>query len=172
MLLPVWISSLPKLPDWEMLYDNLVSQTEHHKKNPVGNNFAIIDDSRVWNNLYDAFLSKAQEILGPFRLLDNNKKTCWCYPSNKDYYRSNIHDHKKTSVINAVYYFSVPDTKNYRDGAIAFYDATDTEIWSYKPREQDLILFPSYLRHQPLPIASEHYRFAINMEIMCDYKHE
>ena len=169
-MLPVWITSLPRFHNWEKYYDQLAIQTEKHKTNPVGNNFAIEDTDGIWSNLYDTFLAKAQQILGPLTLLPSNKQTCWCYPSNKDFYKSNIHDHKNTSVINAVYYFSVPDTKEYRDGAISFYDAADAEIWTYKPREQDLILFPNYLRHQPLPISSEHYRFAINMEIMCNYK--
>jgi hypothetical protein len=60
----------------------------------------------------------------------------------------------------------MPETENYKDGSIAFYDNTNTEIWSYKTRENDLILFPNYLRHQPLPVNSESYRFSINMEIM------
>jgi hypothetical protein len=172
MLLPVWVSSLPRLSNWELLYDSLVTQTQYHIANPIGNNFAINDPYGVWDNLYDTFLIKAQEIIGPFTLLESNKRTCWCYPSNNEYYRGGIHNHKNSSVINAVYYFSVPITDGYRDGAISFYDATENEIWTYKPREQDLLLFPNYLKHQPLPTSSKNYRFSINMEIMCNFNKE
>lgn len=167
MMLPIWITTLPRLENWQRIYDQLVEQTEEHKKHPNGNNFLITTNIEVWNTLYNQCLKKASEILGPFDVLESNKSSCWCYPSNNTYYRSGIHDHTRTSVINAVYYFSVPETSNYRDGAIAFYDANNTEIWAYKPREHDLLLFPNYLKHQPLSITSETYRFAINMEIIC-----
>jgi hypothetical protein len=169
MLLPVWITSLPKFNNRQWHYDQLVHQTEKHKSpwKPVGNNFLINDSTGEWDKFYDLFLEKTQEILGPIKLLPENSRDCWCYPSNNLYYRGGIHDHKTTSVINAVYYFSMPETTNYREGAIAFYDNNNTEVWTYKPRECDLILFPNYLRHQPLPINTTGYRFSVNMEIKC-----
>ena len=101
MLLPVWITSLPKFNNWQWHYDQLVHQTEKHKSpwKPVGNNFLIDDSTGKWDKFYDLFLEKTQEILGPIELLPENSRDCWCYPSNKLYYRGGIHDHKTTSVI-------------------------------------------------------------------------
>jgi len=170
-MLPIWITTLPKIKNWSYHYNDLVSQFNLNLDNDFlkkGNNFSINDVHGVWDRLYQNFFDKAQQFFGEIKLLEKNSRTVWCYATNENFYRGGIHDHKKTSVINAVYYFSVPDTRDYRDGAIAFYDNDDREIWCYKPRECDLVIFPSYLKHQPLPITSKMYRLALNMEIICE----
>lgn len=167
--LPIWITTLPKLEPYDQYYNDLYKQGTEKINTWVGNNFPISDPDKTWDSLYQRFLDKTQEILGRLTLLPDNSRTCWLYMMNKDFYRDGIHHHMNTSVINAVYYFSVPESKEYRDSAIAFYNDDDTEFWHYKPREGDLVFFPNYLKHQPLPTTSEKYRFAINMEIKCEW---
>jgi len=172
-MLPIWITTLPKIKNWSYHYNDLVSQfqvqlADKSWEKSGARNFRVDVNHEVWYNLYQQFLKKAQQFFGEIKLLDDNITSVWCYGTNKDYYKAGIHDHKTTSVINAVYYFSVPETKEYRDGAIAFYDNSGKEIWCYKPRECDLLIFPNYLKHQPLPTISSMYRFALNMEIICE----
>ena len=170
MILPVWITNLPKIENFQFHYVDLVEQHNRFVESKLrGNSFIIDDSNKVWDHLYSQFLNKVTELFGPLTLLSNNKRAVWLYPANKDWYRGGIHNHMKTSVINGVYYFSMPETDNYRDGSIAFYDDNDNEIWIYKPRECDLLIFPNYLKHQPLPVKTEKYRFAINMEIFCTW---
>jgi hypothetical protein len=168
MMLPIFITNLPKLDNFQFHYDDLLQQHKNHNY-PTGNSFMIDDKSGVWGDLYNQFLNKTAELFGDLYLLPNNKNVAWCYANNKDWYKGGIHNHMKTSVINAVYYFSVPETKKYREGALAFYNEINEEVWAYKPRESDLVIFPNYLKHQPLPVNTEKFRFSINMEIFCKW---
>jgi hypothetical protein len=133
------------------------------------NNLPIKDYSGVWGQLYQQFLDKVEDILGPLNIAPENSRTCWLYISNKNLYKGGIHHHENTSTVNGVYYFSVPDTSDDRDAAIAFYDPTGKEIFYHKPKECELLIFPNYLLHQPLPTMSDKHRFSINMEIKCDW---
>ena len=165
------ITSLPRLEPWDYYYNDLCSQLKSDRAQLFltrGNNFKIRDRDGTWDRLYQKFLEKTQELLGPLHIHANNKRDCWCYASNKDFYRSGIHNHMRTSIINAVYYFSIPTIDDERDSAISFYDDNKKEVWYYKPKECDLLIFPNYLKHQPLPTISEKYRISINLEIMCN----
>jgi len=171
MRLPIWITSLPRMDNWDYHYNNLLAQHNQYDYKP-GNSLKIDDPGRAWDNLYNKFLERTQEILGPLNVhWDHPKqnKFCWLYTANKNHYKGGIHHHLRSSTINGVYYFSVPDSKDYNDSAISFYDGNQNEIWSYRPRELDLIIMPNYLHHQPLPSNSDRYRFSINMEIVCDW---
>jgi hypothetical protein len=170
MLFPVWITTLPKFDNWDYHYDNLLKQDLYNRSLPWEcKNFPLKDDSGVWDNVYNQFVDRAEQIFGPLTIKEQNSKTCWCYTSNKEHYDSCIHDHTRTSILNGVYYFYVPEEFEYRDSSISFYDELENEIWNYKPRTNDLIIFPNYLKHQPLPTKSEKYRIAINMEIVCEW---
>ena len=165
----IFITNLPLIKDWEFHYNDLSNQCHNYVGPWMQNNFPIKDTTGIWDNLYQQFLDKTVELFGSLEIFPSNKRTCWLYMSNKNYYKGGIHDHVKTSVINAVYYFSVPFTSNEKDGAIAFYNTDHKEIFFYKPKEGDLLIFPNYFLHQPLPTSSEKYRFSINMEIQCTW---
>ena len=166
----IWQSTLPRLNHWEHYYNSIVEQ---HLNSKYGKslNFAILEDKYgELSKLYDSFLLKAEKAFGPLKILENNSRKCAAYVGRGDDYRSSPHHHMKTSVINAVYYFSVPTAKYPRDGGIAFYDDNKKEIYYHQPKEEDLLMFPNYLIHMPLPISSPNvYRIAINMEIMCEW---
>tara|TARA_R100001086_G_scaffold162892_1_gene87778 strand:- start:299 stop:847 length:549 start_codon:yes stop_codon:yes gene_type:complete len=115
------------------------------------------------NKLYDKFLTLSQKNFGPFNLLKNNSNKCWSLLTNKNNYASVPHDHIKTSVINSVYYLSVPEQK----GSIQFY--IDEKWIDYQPDENELLIFPSYLKHNTTKNNTEKWRISINMEIICDF---
>lgn len=133
----------------------------------TSNNFALNLNKEAFDGLYCKLLEISENLFGSLRLLENNKRTCWAYLTNKDFYRGGIHDHTHTSIINAVYYLQVPETKSYREGSISFYNSEDQEVFCYKPKVGDLLIFPNFLRHQPHQSHTEDFRIAINMEIMC-----
>ena len=172
MQLPVWITDIPRLDNWDYYYQDLINQHASHsyvvKDDWSLNNFYINDPDGVWDKLYQQFLNRCIELFGPLTLNPNNSRKCWLYTSNKDHYLAGIHNHHNTSMINGVYYFSVPASP-YFEGLLSFYNRDNIEIWSYKPREQDLVIFPGFLNHQPSRSNNEKFRFAINMEILCDW---
>jgi hypothetical protein len=172
MILPVWITNLPRVQDWDYHYQDLVKQHKSYQydisETWSWNNFSIDDPTGIWDQLYQNFLKKCEELFGPLVVHDNNSRKCWLYPTNKDHYLGGIHNHTTTCMINGVYYFSVPES-TYYDGTISFYDGSNTNIWKYKPRECDLIIFPGFLNHEPNRIKTQEYRLAINMEIKCDW---
>lgn len=133
-----------------------------------GNNFVITDSGNKFHNLYDSFFDISEKTFGPLVLQTGNKKTCWGYFSNKFYYLGGIHNHAKSSVINAVYYLQVPATKTAREGSISFYNEQNQEVYNCKPIVGDLILFPGTVNHQPHQSFTYDFRISINMEIMCD----
>ena len=172
MQLPVWITDLPKINDWDYYYQDLIKQHTKHqyviKENWSLNNFCIDDPDGTWDNVYQQFLDTCTELFGPLNILPKNSRKCWLYCSNKDHHLAGIHNHQNTSMINGVYYFSVPGS-SYFDGALTFYNRDNIEIWTYKPREQDLVIFPGFLNHQPSQSNTVEYRFAVNMEIQCEW---
>ena len=133
-----------------------------------GNTFSLNRNIELFDELYRKMLEISENLFDGLRLLENNKRTCWAYITNKDFYRGGIHDHMRTSVINAVYYLQVPETKSYKEGGISFYDDANNEMFCFKPRVGDLVIFPNYLKHQPHQSHTDDFRIAINMEIMCE----
>lgn len=125
-------------------------------------------------HLYEDFVNQSQRLFGPFTILPENSTQCWgVVTDNSSADFKSIHSHKKTSTINSVYYANIPMTSSYEDGSISFYwpDADITnphEVFCYKPRNNDLIIIPNYLKHDRNHCSSSEYRIAINMEIKCD----
>ena len=133
-----------------------------------GNNFSLNRNIELFDELYRKMFEISENLFDGLRLLENNKRTCWADITNKDFYRGGIHNHMRTSVINAVYYLQVPKTKSYKEGGISFYDDANNEMFCFKPRVGDLVIFPNYLKHQPHQSHTDDFRIAINMEIMCE----
>ena len=114
------------------------------------------------NTLYNLFVDKSEELFGNLTLSDNNHTHCSMHVSNLSLGQLR-HNHTKTCVINALYYFSIPDKNT---GQLIFYDG-DEEI-VHQPVEDTLLIFPNYLDHSVLPSNTERYRIAFNMEIFCE----
>jgi hypothetical protein len=173
MILPVWITDLPRIENWDYHYNDLIKQHSEHvyKTNLEGatlNNFVIDDPAGVWDELYQQFFNKSVELFNGLAVSSSNSRKCWLYTVNNNHYFQGIHNHRNTAMINGVYYFSVPKSA-YHEGALTFFDRDHNDLWTYKPREQDMIIFPGFLNHQPSQSKTDQYRFAINMEIQCDW---
>lgn len=115
-------------------------------------------------NLYSLFLVYAQITLGRFTISHNNRRTSHVYIANKYDNTTCIHNHVRTSIVNSVFYFSVPSASG---GELILYDDSGRETW-HKPKENTLLIFPSTLNHFPQLSDSEQYRIAINMELNCE----
>ena len=82
-------------------------------------------------------------MFGRLSISNNSSNQCWAYVNNKNFYKSRIHHHIGTSVINGVFYLNVPDDDS---GYICFYSFHNEEIFRFKPKTGDLILFPYFFR--------------------------
>ena len=71
------------------------------------------------------------------------------------------HNHSKSSTINAVYYLQV------YDAGISFVGANNNVV-DYLPKNDELIVFPSYLNHSAQPNTLQKYRYSVNMEILTE----
>lgn len=101
---------------------------------------------------------------------------CSAYVSNKNWYRNGIHHHKAMSVINSVFYLSVPSKTS---GGISFFkdpsESTNEEnlvegydkYYTYQPNDNDLLIFPNYFLHNPEFSDTDEFRVSLNMEIYC-----
>jgi hypothetical protein len=145
-------------------HKNLLNHNYYQKT--INNNFFM--DSKyhsLINYLYNIFLDKSEDLFGKLELSCRNRKIAWALVTNKNEHRDGIHNHMKSSTINSVYYLNVPSNKC---GAIEFYDDNNKAIYTHQPANDELIIFPNYLRHQPLISITEEYRIAINLEILCN----
>lgn len=137
-----------------------------------GNNFPLLGlpFSSLCKSLYGSFLSACHQHLGPFSISPHSSDRCWAYVSNRQDYRKGVHHHLHTATINGVYYLRVPTCSALatQTGALCFFDDNEQQTLRLQPQEDDLLIFPSALLHEPEPIESDHYRIAINMEVICD----
>ena len=111
-----------------------------------------------FKRLYKNFEYHAVDSLNKFSLSKSNQRKCWAFVSSRSNTPMYWHNHKETSTINGVYYLKV----NEDERGILF--AHEGKEYHYKPKNNDLILFPNYLKHLPLPSLSA-TRISINMEI-------
>ncbi len=162
----------PLLPDRLALCDAIVAL--HHTQNYAnGNNFLL--EGEVFEPLIrqvsTAFESESRRLVGRFNLSPSSVSHCWAYVSNRSDYRGGRHHHLKTSTINGVFYLQVPPTDPgaLHTGALNFFDSEGVPFMRFQPRENDLLIFPNYLLHEPERIDSDAYRIAINVEIICDF---
>lgn len=175
--LPLIITDLKFLPRHPDLHTFIVNQFFEWRKDPlctdnINASFILRDNEfNDLKTLYDLTLAKIKTLYPPYVLKPTNSSACWAYVSNKDSNTSLIHHHIRTATINAVFYLSPSTLEKYNDGAIGIYSnkTPDSEVFVYKPRQNDLIIMPSWLLHRPLPTAGERHRVAINMEIQCSY---
>ena len=133
--------------------------------NPNYMNFPILDDTKFFDKLYAKFLKTSQKMFDGFTIASNNSSKCWAYRGNcVDRGIRELkwwHNHSKSSTINAVYYLQV------YDAGISFLGA-DNKVVDYLPKNDELIVFPSYLNHAAQPNTLQKYRYSVNMEILTD----
>ena len=162
----------PLLPDRAALCEAIIAvhRTQNYAR---GNNFLL--EGAVFEPLirqvYASFESESRRLVGRFNLSPKSVSHCWAYVSSRDEYRGGRHHHLNTSTINGVYYLQVPpvDPGALHTGALNFFDSEGLPFMRLQPRENDLLIFPNYLLHEPEPIDSDAHRIAINVEIICDY---
>ena len=174
--LPLYIcSSRYDISTKKDVIDHIINQYKTIDFENKESNFPLVDTSdHDLLHLYEHFVDQAQQLFGPFNVLPENSTQCWgVVTDNTSTDFRSIHSHKKTSTINSVYYANIPTTSSYEDGSISFYwpdadVANPHEVFCYKPRNNDLIIMPNYLKHDRNYCSSREYRIAINMEIKCD----
>ena len=146
-------------------HKELVEDNYYIKKQ--GNSF-ILDYKydELINYLYNYFVNKCKDLFGGLEFSYKNRSIGWAYVSNKNDYRSCIHNHINSATINSVYYLNIPSSES---GAIKFYDDNYKVLYTHQPVNDELIIFPSYLLHEPQMSNTEEYRVAINLEItLCN----
>lgn len=149
-----------------MIDDALFSRNEalRFDRDSFKTNTNIIRDrSKNFKKVYEKFVTKSREIFQNVELTAQNSQACHCFCQNNEYWDFNPHIHENCD-INAVYYLKVPENS----GPIVFTDDIQNGQWEqYQPKEDDLIIFPGDLWHDPLFTSSKEWRISVNMEIQC-----
>lgn len=126
-----------------------------------GYNFSINeDDTLFFPSLYEKFRILCVELFGDFKIAKNNEVMCYVYRSNKDDCASVLHDHSCKSTITGVYYYQVDN-----DGIIF---ESNGKTCNYLPEQDELIIFPSKLKHKPAFTKSASWRYSVNMGILTE----
>ena len=155
------------VPHREEMVASVIDQHIEQKSTKGGISFCL--KKELWfDNLYQNHLNIATSLFGGLQLDNSNSRNCWAYVNNKNFYEGCIHDHCRTSVVNSVYYLSIPETASRDEGSICFYTFQNEELFKFKPKTGDMLIFPYYFRHMPLQSHTDDYRIAINMEIKCN----
>lgn len=125
-----------------------------------GYTFEVKDPCNDFAKIYNTFFSIVSNIFGPFNLSTKQRNYCWANVYNKDTYRSNLHHHLQTSAVNGIFYLNVP---NDNDGGLRLLH--EDQDMTYIPENLELVIMPSWMLHEPLPVDGLENRIAINMEI-------
>jgi hypothetical protein len=170
----IYVENLGEIvPNKKYWYDKIVEKHLSYQYK-LANNFCLDEDFRQFGSIlikkfHQVSNEQYSKVFGNFRLNEKNKNYCWAYVSNESDYRGGIHHHLHTSTINSVFYFNVPDTLS---GGITFYRNSGEKYLTYYPKNNDLIIFPNFLLHDPEKSLESEYRISINMEIICDFLNE
>tara|TARA_B100000287_G_C20489696_1_gene724592 strand:- start:95 stop:631 length:537 start_codon:yes stop_codon:yes gene_type:complete len=150
-----------------LLEDIFYSKDKHDtKKDSVGikKNFPILRDrNNITEILYKKFFKASENIFGRIDLHEGNSSQAWSLCTNKDYWESVPHDHKKSCTINAVYYLQIPKIDGKYCGMIRF--LVDGEWRDYQPEPYELIIMPNHLKHDTTFHDTEEWRISLNFEI-------
>lgn len=130
-----------------------------------GYTFHIKDQHGDFKILYNFFINTVIHMFGHVKLSPIHKTWCWANVYNTQSFKTNAHNHIKTSSINAIYYLKMPNDINCNEGGLNLYPLGSEPI-QFQPDEGDLLIMPNNTIHEPLSHASMDYRISINME-MC-----
>jgi len=130
------------------------------KKLNKGYNTPFIGCEILCKQIYDKFLDVLENILFIKNDKEKSVSTPWLYLSTKNDYAEVWHNHIKTSSFHCVYYVNVPESKG---GELEY--KIDEVVYSYRPKNYDLVIMPNYLNHRPKACDSSEARISINMEM-------
>jgi hypothetical protein len=170
MQIPIYLTSLEWSVDRDSITDLILEQHQRYPYHlhPGDASLPLIDNKdKDLDNLYTLFFEHATKWLGPLELKKNNRRNVWAYVCRSQEFFQGIHDHRHTCEINAVYYHKIPKTKFPIAGCLGLYNNKNELRFWFKPKEKDLIIYPGWLKHEPMPPDSDDFRIAINMEINC-----
>lgn len=131
---------------------NMGSRTNH--------NFEVTKDLN-FGRLYKNFMFNAVDSLNKFSLSKRNSDKCWAFLSSENHQIGSAwYTNSKTATINGVYYLRVFDNCGCKF-------LINGEEKTYKPKNDELLIFPSTLKHYPIP-STKGIRISINMEILTN----
>ena len=144
-------------------YKNNLLNEILEQKSDGGRQFKL-KSNKVLSKLYQNFLEYSQNRFGKLDII--KEPEVWALCTNKDNWKSVVHNHIETSTINAVYYLNIPqiDYKNVGDIKLLH----ENKWYNYMPSENELIIFPNYLTHDTEYNKTDDFRVSINMEIKCN----
>jgi hypothetical protein len=137
----------------------LVKECLNQRKNlneKISYNFEL--HSKYTNYLYNIFYNISKINLNTFSLKDVNFKM-WAYVTDKEYNKSQWHNHKLTASINCVLYL-----KTQKKGITFQYQNQKKHLL---PKDNDMLIFPSFLDHLP-DVSKTKPRIALNLELRCN----
>jgi len=142
------------LPFKEELIQEAIEQRQYNK-----HCFNFLLHTKYRADLYDIFITKCKEL---FKDLDISEEefNVWCSVSDKNYTLTNWHNHENTANINAVIYLKICSDEKGIDFKI------ENKKINYIPRENEMIIFPSYLWHHPNVSTTDEKRISLNLELL------
>ena len=123
-----------------------------------------LKSNKVLSKIYQNFLEYSQNRFGKLNII--KEPEMWALCTNKDNWKSIVHNHIETSTINAVYYLNIPQLNYKNVGDIKLLH--NNKWYNYTPSENELLIFPNYLTHDTEYNKTDDFRVSINMEIKCN----
>lgn len=130
-----------------------------------GYTFEVIDQHEDFKKLYNHFFDLVTTVFGSIDIAPKHRPWCWANVYNRDNFKTNLHNHVRTSSINAIYYLKLPHDIQSNEGGLIIAKNKMEEPMLFMPDEGDLLIMPNYVYHEPQMHSSLDYRIAINMEI-------
>ena len=130
-----------------------------------GYTFQVEDPYGDFKKLYNYFFKTVESVFGSFDIAAKHRDWCWANVYNKNNFKTNLHNHIRTSSINAIYYLKLPKDMLENEGGLIVVPSGSREELLFLPEEQDLLIMPNYILHEPQYHSSLDYRIAVNMEI-------
>ena len=134
------------------------------KQKSDGGRQVKLKSNKILSKIYQNFLEYSQNRFGKLDIIQEPEM--WALCTNKDNWKSVIHNHVNTSTINAVYYLNIPQVNFKNVGDIKLLH--ENKWYNYTPSENELIIFPNYLTHDTEYNKTDDFRVSINMEIKCN----
>ena len=138
----------------KVVTDILTQSKNYGFKTLMGGN---IGSSSI-NFIQDMFSKK---LLNKFTLHKDNTYKAWVYCTNKNDYHEVWHDHKSTCSINSVYYLSIPNEEECQLKL-----EHNKNRFDFFPKENDFIIFPSYMMYGVPPNKTNRTRKALGVNAL------
>lgn len=153
------------------IYNQIVDDfLEHSFTYAGGRNIQLDKNNPIYSNFCDQIYNIFKDLTKVKINKNISKKSshnCWANLTNSNFFIGNIHDHSNTAHVNCVYYFNMPDGNG---GELDFFDDNDNVMFTFLPKQGDMIIFPGNLKHKNRYINSNEFRISINMELLLEEK--